>query len=129
MSENLETRVQYLGFGDSESEESDEYCSVNSPFRNLIQKFRNKETGEIYEAVFTEHGLQCNCQEWNSRKCCKHVVYVFDRLSMRDENGRIINIASKVAANSQNKESLFRDFRNSPEKEKWLAEHLEVIEL
>lgn len=129
MNENLETKIQYLGFSDSRSEKSDEYCSENNSFRNLIQKFRNKESGEIYEVVFTEYGLQCNCHEWSSRKCCRHVVYIFDRLSVRDKHGRVVGIARMVKAKPQNEETSFTDSGSSPETEKWLAENLEIIEL
>jgi len=130
MKERLESMVQHLGFGGIEIEERDEQHQENGSFRNLIQRFRNKGGREIYEAVFTEYGLQCSCKDWNSRKCCRHVVYVFDRLSVRDKHGRIIGIARIVAGKPKDKEAVTMVFgKNSPEEKKWLAEHLEIIEL
>ena len=129
MKESLESMVQYLGFGDSENEECNENYPANGSFRNIIQKFRDKPTGNVYEAVFTEYGLQCNCHEWHSRKCCKHIVYVFDRLSVRDEHGRIVGIAQKVTGKPENEELRITDFgSNRDETEEWLSQNLAVIE-
>jgi hypothetical protein len=86
--ESLESKVEYPGIRDVEFYEPDS----DTAFRHLIQRFRDKGSEEIHEVVFTEYGLQCNCHEWNSRRCCRHVVHVFDRLSVRDEHGRIIGI-------------------------------------
>lgn len=126
MKESLESMVQHLGF--SYDEEPDEQ-SQNGSFRHLIQRFRDKGGRMIYEAVFTEHGLQCSCHEWQSRKCCRHVVYVFDRLSVRDEYGRIIGISQKVTSRPREKVRVM-DFRNTnPETERWLSQNLEIIEI
>lgn len=133
-SECLEEMVQHLGFSGMEIEEldnlHDERHSENGSSRNLIQRFRNKGFRWIYEAVFTEYGLQCSCKEWQSRKCCRHIVYVFDRLSVRDEHGRITGISRVVNGKPHDREAIVRVFgKDSPEAEKWLSEHLEIIEL
>ena len=104
--------------------------TVGDSFRTLIQKFKDKYTEETSEAIMTEHGLKCNCKEWHQRKCCKHTIYVFDKLSIRDEHGRVIGIYSKTVNTEASRRALAVDFgRNTEEVEKWALQDIAVLEI
>ncbi len=78
----------------------------------------------------TENGMKCDCEEWNSRRCCKHIVYVFDRLSIRNEHGVVIGIRCKVNEEPSEDMAQIMNFGSgNSEAEKWQAEHIAVIEL
>ena len=60
--DDLEGKTQTLGIGGIREFMAE---ATDNSFRSLIQKFRNKHRNEIYEVALTEHGLKCNCNEWN----------------------------------------------------------------
>jgi len=125
--DDLEGKTQTLGIGGIREFMAE---ATDNSFRSLIQKFRNKHRNEIYEVALTEHGLKCNCNEWNSRRCCRHIVYVFDKLSIRDEHGRIVGISCKVTETPTYEDAKVMNFgRNDAETDKWQSEHIAVIEL
>jgi len=127
---DLEGKTQTTGINGDEFIRDFMAEAKDNSFRTLVQKFKDKDTGKIYEAAMTEHGLKCDCEEWNSRRCCKHIVYVFDKLSVRDEHGRIVGIACKVTEMPTYEEAKEMDFgSNEAETEEWQIQHIAEIEL
>jgi hypothetical protein len=88
---------------------------------HTIGKFKSKTTDRIY---FVKRDLKtgnfsCNCPGWIYRRHCKHVEYVKKNLPFVE----ITNLPSY-------QEAVKMDWgRNKIETQKWIEEHLKIIEI
>jgi len=99
-------------------------------YDEVIQKFRSKRTGKIYEVILTERGLSCNCKGWIYHRFCKHIEYVLRNLALKDEKGRITCFVSELSRIPSYEEAKRMEFgRNKTETKKWLNENMKVIEI